>query len=162
MTTTSNNIANASTPGYSRQRVELTERPIRAAGRLSFSARASTIAHDAPARRRHLADQLRTAAGGFHRAEAFVALAESLDDLLAGTETGLTATMQAFANSLQDVANDPSSTAARQALLSEARNLVARFDAMDQRIDEIGERGPRAHDGRPPRESRRSARSSPR
>ena len=57
-----------------------------------------------------LAEQLRTAAGGFHRADAFVSLAESLDDMLAGTETGLTATLQAFANALQDVANDPSST----------------------------------------------------
>ena len=74
-----------------------------------------------------MADQLRSAAGGFHRADAFVSLAESLDDLLAGTETGLTATMQAFANALQDVANDPSSTASRQALLCEARNLVRAF-----------------------------------
>ena len=57
--------------------------------------------------------------------------------MFAGTETGLTATLQAFANALQDVANDPSSTASRQALLSEARNLVARFDAMDQRLTEI-------------------------
>ena len=85
------------------------------------------------------ADQLRTASGGFHRADAFVALAESLDDLLAGTETGLTRHAAGFANALQDVANDPSSTASRQALLSEARNLVARFDAMDQRLTEIAD-----------------------
>ena len=42
-----------------------------------------------------LAEQVRTAAGGFHRADAFASLAESLDDMLAGTETGLTATLQA-------------------------------------------------------------------
>ena len=57
--------------------------------------------------------------------------------MLAGTETGLTATLQGFDNALQDVADDPSSTSSRQALLSEARNLVARFDAMDQRLNEI-------------------------
>jgi flagellar hook-associated protein 1 FlgK len=84
-----------------------------------------------------LADQLRAAAGSFNRADAFVSLAESLDDMLAGTETGLTATLQSFANALQDVANDPSSTASRQALLSEARNLVTRFEAMDQRVTEL-------------------------
>jgi len=136
LTTTANNIANASTPGYSRQRVELSER---AAERLGVGFVGTGV--DVAATRRLtdgiLAEQLRTAAGGFHRADAFVSLAGSLDDLLAGTETGLTATLQAFANALQDVANDPSSTASRQAILSEARNLVARFDAMDQRLTEL-------------------------
>lgn len=136
LTTTANNIANATTPGYSRQRVELSERP---AERLGPGFLGTGI--DIGATRRLtdgvLAEQLRTAAGGFHRADAFVTLAGSLDDLLAGTETGLPATLQAFANALQDVANDPSSTATRQALLAEARNLVARFEAMDRRLTEL-------------------------
>src|SRR5690606_39056663 len=37
-------------------------------------------------------------------------------------------------NALQDVANDPASTSARQAFLSEARTLVARFDSIDDRL----------------------------
>jgi flagellar hook-associated protein 1 FlgK len=136
LTTTANNIANASTAGYSRQRVELSER---AAERLGTGFLGTGV--DISATRRLtdgiLAEQLRTAAGGFHRADAFVSLAGALDDLLAGTDTGLTATLQSFANALQDVANDPSSTASRQAILSEARNLIARFDAMDQRLTEL-------------------------
>src|SRR5690606_4475971 len=43
-----------------------------------------------------------------------------------------------FVNAVQDVADDPSSTAARQVLLSEARNLASRFDSFDQRLNEIG------------------------
>jgi flagellar hook-associated protein 1 FlgK len=86
-----------------------------------------------------LADQLRTAAGSFSRADAFVSLAHSLDDLLAGEATGLNSTMQSLVNALQDVANDPSSTSARQVLLSDARSLISRFDAMDQRMSEIGD-----------------------
>ena len=42
LTTTANNIANASTPGYSRQRVELAERASGAHRRATSSARAST------------------------------------------------------------------------------------------------------------------------
>ena len=38
---------------------------------------------------------------------------------------------------MQDVANDPSASSSRQALLSEARNLISRFDAMDQRLTEL-------------------------
>ena len=138
LTTTSNNIANASTPGYSRQRVELTQRGTQ---RLGTGSVGTGVAIQSTRRLSDdiLADQLRIAAGGFHRADAFVALAESLDDLLAGTDTGLTATVEAFGNALQDVANDPSSTASRQGLLSEARNLVARFGAMDQRLTELAD-----------------------
>jgi flagellar hook-associated protein 1 FlgK len=138
LTATSNNIANANTHGYTRQRVELMSRESERLGSdfVGTGVNVSSIRRMADD---ILAEQVRAAAGGFHRAEAFVSLAESLDDLLAGTETGLTATLQAFANSLQDVANDPSSTASRQALLSEARNVVARFEAMDQRLTELAD-----------------------
>jgi flagellar hook-associated protein 1 FlgK len=138
LTTTANNIANASTAGYSRQRVELTTRETERLGR-DFVGTGVDIGLTRRLSDEILADQLRTAAGGFRRAEAFVSLAGSLDDLLAGAETGLTATIQAFANALQNVSNDPSSTAGREALLSEARNLVARFDAMDQRMTELAD-----------------------
>jgi flagellar hook-associated protein 1 FlgK len=138
LTTTANNIANATTPGYSRQRVELESRPTERVGR-DFAGTGVDIALTRRLSDDILANQLRSAAGGFHRAEAFVSLAGSLDDLLAGTETGLTATMQGFANALQDVANDPSSTSSREALLSEARNLVARLDALDQRLTTLAD-----------------------
>ena len=137
LTTTANNIANASTPGYSRQRVELARaasgaprQRLRRHGRRRRADAASVRQPPRPSKCARL-PAVFTAPMRSSRSP------ESLDDMLAGTETGLTATLQAFANSLQDVANDPSSTSSRQALLSEARNLVARFDAMDQRLTEL-------------------------
>jgi flagellar hook-associated protein 1 FlgK len=133
LTTTSNNIANANTPGYSRQRVELTQRQAQRLG----SDYIGTGVDITTVRRMSddlLANQLRSASGSFGRADAFVTLAESLDNMLADSDTGLTATMQSFVNSLQDVANDPSSSSSRQALLAEAGNLVARFKTMDQQM----------------------------
>ena len=114
LATTSNNVANASTPGYSRQRVELGGAPGR---RLR-----QTVSRHGRARRaidRRITDdivrdQVRTAAGAFNRADAFVGLAQSLDDLLGKRQTGLNATLQSLTNALHDVANDPSSLAARQ------------------------------------------------
>lgn len=138
LATTSNNVANASTPGYSRQRVELVERETQRMGDDTLGTGVQ-VALNRRITDDLVADQLRTAAGGFNRAEAFVSLAESLTDLLAGDETGLNATIQSLVNALQDVADDPSSTSARQVLLSEARNLVSRFDSMDQRMNEVGE-----------------------
>lgn len=136
LTTTANNIANASTPGYTRQRVELMSRPTERMGN-SFIGTGVDITLTRRMSDELLAGQMRSAAGGFHRADALHSLASSLDDLLAGTETGLTATMTAFTNALQNVANDPSATSSREALLSEARNLVARLDALDQRMTTI-------------------------
>ena len=133
----SNNIANASTPGYSRQRVELTERPGQRLGNDYVGGGVTTamtqrIGDDV------IAEQLRSAAAGFRRSDAFVGFAEALDNLLADDQTGLNSTLQTFVNALQDVADDPSSSAARQVLLSEARNLASRFDTMDRRLNEIG------------------------
>jgi flagellar hook-associated protein 1 FlgK len=138
LTTTSNNIANANTPGYSRQRVELAPRPVQRLGP-NFIGSGVDIATIRRLADDLLAGQLRSASGSYGRADAFATLAGSLDNLLAGSDTGLTATMQSFVNSLQDVANDPSSSSSRQTLLSEARNLVARFDAMDQRLTQLGD-----------------------
>lgn len=130
---TANNIANASTPGYSRQRVEFSERP---ADRIGTFFIGSGV--DVGGIRRmsdELASaQMRGASSAFHRAEAFASLASVVENLLADEELGLAATLQSFANALQDVANDPASTSARQAFLSEARTLVARFESIDDRL----------------------------
>lgn len=138
LTTTSNNIANANTPGYSRQRVELTPRPVQRLGP-NFVGSGVVVSTIRRLSDDLLAGQLRSASGSFSRADAFVSLAESLDNLLADSDTGLTATLQSFTNALQDVANDPSSSSSRQALLSEARSLAARFNSMDQRLTQLSD-----------------------
>ena len=84
LTTTANNIANASTPGYSRQRVELIERPTERLG-TEFLGTGVDVALTRRVTDNLLLDQVRTAAGSFHRAEAFSSLAGSLDDMLAGS-----------------------------------------------------------------------------
>src|SRR3954451_14716079 len=126
LATTSNNVANASTPGYSRQRTELTERPTQQRGKgLGGTGVAAGL-------NRRITDdlmleQVRTASTGSKRADALADLATTLDNLLGSDNTGLNATLQSFTNALHDVANDPSSLAARKSLLSEAGNTVARF-----------------------------------
>jgi flagellar hook-associated protein 1 FlgK len=137
LATTSNNVANASTPGYSRQRIELVERPVERLGNEMIGTGVQ-IALNRRLTDDIIADQLRTAAGGFRRAEALSELAASLDEMLAG-DNGLSSTLQSLANSMQDVASNPSSTASRQTFLAEARNLVSRFSGMDQRFSQLAD-----------------------
>ncbi len=138
LATTSNNVANASTPGYSRQRVELSEGPVEQLGSGFVGTGVST------GQTRRITDdlmlqQVRTSMASSKRADTFADLASSLDDLLGSSDSGLNATLQSFNNALQGVANDPSSLAARQALLSQASSTVASFQSLDQRMDAIGD-----------------------
>jgi flagellar hook-associated protein 1 FlgK len=63
-------------------------------------------------------------------------LASRLDSMLADPNTGLSTGLQSFFGALQDVANDPSSTPARQALLADATGIAQRFRSLDQRLSE--------------------------
>lgn len=134
---TGHNIANANTPGYSRQVAEFASRPGQGVGNgyIGAGAQISTIKRIYDAM---LGQQLQTATSGHARFSAMNTLAGRLDSLLADANTGLSSGMQSFFGSLQDVANDPSSTPARQALLSDASGLAQRFHSLDQRLSETG------------------------
>jgi flagellar hook-associated protein 1 FlgK len=136
LATTSNNIANANTAGYARQRIELGELPVERSGSnfIGTGVQVQTV--------RRLTDdilagQVRSAGSEFRRSEIFAGLASVLDNLLADQQSGLNASLQNFSNAMQQVADDPASQSARQVFLSEARNLAARFGDLNGRLDEI-------------------------
>src|SRR5690606_19493280 len=124
--TTSHNITNANTPGYSRQITEFMTRQAHpsGAGWVGAGVGVSTVtrAYDD-----FLAGQARTSSSAFHRADAYATQAERVSNLLGDSSTGLSASLQEFVNALQSVADTPTSTAARQTLLSQAQILVDRL-----------------------------------
>ncbi len=133
--TTSNNIANSATEGYSRQRTEMANRPPQFMGGsyMGQGVDVSTI--------RRISDdfvntQLRNAISTQSNAEARAALAGRIDDLLGSSSSGLTPVLQDFFDAAQDVANDPTSSAARTVFLTEAESLAERFGAIDRRLQE--------------------------
>src|SRR5215468_2706852 len=138
LTTTSNNVANANTPGYSRQRTELVERPAEQMGS-DFVGTGVNAGLNRRITDGLMLEQVRTASAGSKRADALADLATTLDNLLGSDDTGLNAALQSFTNALQGVANDPSSPTARQALLSEGASTVSRFQGLDQRLTTIGD-----------------------
>jgi len=138
LATTSNNVANANTPGYSRQRTELAERPAEQMGS-DFVGTGVTAGVNRRITDDLMLEQVRGASAGSKRADALADLATTLDNLLGSDATGLNAALQSFTNALQGVANDPSSLTARQALLSEAGSTIARFQGLDQRMTTIGD-----------------------
>jgi flagellar hook-associated protein 1 len=132
--TTSHNISNVATPGYSRQSVELvTSQPeIYGSSSLGTGVTVQGI-------RRYsdelLSAQMRTASSSNSRLEVYAQKAGELSDLFANSSTGLSAALQRFTNAFQEVASTPSSTAARQVLLSEAQGLVTRLSTYETRLN---------------------------
>ncbi len=134
--TTSHNIANVATPGYSRQRVDLSTMPPHGVAGLQIG---SGVGVDGVSRNADdlLSAQLRRASSSYSRLDAYATKAGSLNNLFADSQTGLSAALQRYTNALQGVASTPSSIPARQVLLSEADGLVTRLQTYDARLSDI-------------------------
>jgi flagellar hook-associated protein 1 FlgK len=133
---TGHNIANANTPGYSRQRAELaTKRPsLNGNGYVGNGVRVDTV------RRLYnsfLAARVRSTGSDKSRLDQFHALAAGLDNLLASSDAGLAPALQKFFGAVGDVANDPASIPARQSLLSRAGALTDRFHYLEGQVDSL-------------------------
>ena len=134
--TTSHNIANASTPGYSRQQAELVTNPAEALG----SGWVGTGVDVATVRRLYdevLAGQSRSAGSAFQQLDTLSNYATRVDNLFSDTATGLATTLQSFVGAVQTVANAPSSIPSRQVLLSQAQSLVNRLQSYDSSLTGI-------------------------
>src|SRR6185312_15539694 len=113
---TSNNVANAATPGYSVENAQFTEQPSQASS-AGFFGGGVDVATVQRTYDEALAQQVRSSQSGYSSFNPFAPEAAQVDNMLSDSSTGLTASLQAFVNALQNVANSPSSTAQRQVLL---------------------------------------------
>lgn len=132
--TVGNNIANANTPGYSRQQVVMTTAPGQYTG-AGFFGRGVDIQTVERAHDQFLTRQAATtksaAAGDATRADLLTRLGKLLP---LGTE-GLGYAASQFINAMQDVASRPSDPSARQVVLGRASDLVARFRDAGSQIE---------------------------
>ncbi len=134
--TTSHNISNASTEGYSRQRVEVGTRPADPYGNgwVGNGASVQTIrrVYDD-----YVSQQTRTTSSGLERMDVFASNAERVNNMFGDTDAGLTASLQKFVDAFQGVANAPASIPARQVLLSEATALKDQLQYFDSRLNDM-------------------------
>jgi len=133
---TSHNIANANTPGYSRQVAEFGTREGQGSGNGYFGS-GTEITTVKRIYDSLLGSQLQASTTGLARFETLAGLAGRLDSLLADPNTGLNDGLQSFFNAVQDLSNDPASIPTRQALLGEAGGLAARFRTLDGQLGSI-------------------------
>ncbi|MGH8214414.1 MAG: flagellar hook-associated protein FlgK, partial [Rhodanobacteraceae bacterium] len=130
--TTGQNIANASTPGYSRQRVQLATRDPQAVGTW-FVGQGVDVVGVQRAYSQYLTTALWSQDSSLQRATTFSQLTDNLNNLLAGSNN-LQAALDDFYSSVQDAANSPGSAPTRQAMLGKATSLVSTFHTLDQQL----------------------------
>lgn len=135
LSVTGNNIANSATEGYSRQRIQLSNQPPEFFGGSYFGS-GVRVAGVERLFDQFVENQLRSSTSASQQYTVYYDFARRVDNLLADPDSGLAPGMQRFFAAVQDVANDPTSNAARQVLLSEADSLVDRFRFLDQRLTE--------------------------
>jgi flagellar hook-associated protein 1 FlgK len=131
--TTAHNIANVSTPGYSRQSVQFQTRQPSVFGS-SWIGNGVDVNQVRRQYDQFLTAQSRTSGGNLARLDAFATQAERLDNMLGDTTKGLSKSLQSYADALGEVSSTPASVPARQVLLSEGRALVQRLQDYDSRL----------------------------
>lgn len=134
--TTQHNIANANTPGYHRQAVQLTANPSTFTG-AGFFGNGVAITSVARIYSQFLDNELMRAQGQLARHEVYAAYANQIDRLLGEQNSGLNSALSAFFAAVQEVANDPTSMAAREALLAAGRNLAGRMNNLGRSLEDI-------------------------
>ncbi|MBA3034083.1 MAG: flagellar hook-associated protein FlgK [Gammaproteobacteria bacterium] len=136
--TTSHNIANASTPGYSRQQIIQTTNTPQFTG-AGFIGKGTNVESIQRVYSQYLTGQVLSAQTGAAQMDSYLAQIRQIDNLLADPSAGLSPALADFFKGVQEVAANPASLPARQAMLSSSQSLVARFQSIDQRLREIRE-----------------------
>ncbi|MGD8525670.1 MAG: flagellar hook-associated protein FlgK [Thioalkalispiraceae bacterium] len=138
LNTASHNIANVNTEGYSRQRVLFDTRTPTPYGS-GFLGNGVNVTSIERTYDQFVNEQVRTYTTVFNQLETFHALTSQVDNMLADPAAGLTPALEDFFNAVQEVSDDPTSTTARQVLLSNGEALVSRFESIDQRMESLYE-----------------------
>ncbi|NVK88677.1 MAG: flagellar hook-associated protein FlgK [Gammaproteobacteria bacterium] len=132
--TVSHNIANANTEGYSRQVTQIDTRTPQFLGG-NYIGSGSEL--DAIKRIFDVSTALELQANlaSLSELDVYLEQASRVDNLVADSSTSLTEGIQAFFAAVQTVADNPSSSSARQVLLSQANLLAGRFETLYKQLD---------------------------
>ncbi|MDH3587969.1 MAG: flagellar hook-associated protein FlgK [Gammaproteobacteria bacterium] len=134
LATTSHNIANANTVGFSRQQALLAARPARGTALSGLGTEVTSVRRIYD---QYLVGQVQTNTSAFNRLQSFHSLAAQVDDLLAGGGTSVGTMLQDFFNALDTVADDPAGLITREAFLGQARALTQRFEQAESRLNSL-------------------------
>jgi flagellar hook-associated protein 1 len=136
MDTTSHNIANVNTEGYSRQRVDLSANNPQFTGG-NFIGQGVNVSSVSRSYDNFVNAQLTSSTSAFGESSALSSLSSRVDNIISSEATGLSPTLKSFFSAANGVANDPTSIPARQVLTSDAAALGQQFNRLSTKFGEL-------------------------
>jgi flagellar hook-associated protein 1 FlgK len=131
---TSNNVANANTPGYDEESIQLTDIPPQSYGGLAVGGGVGVLGVTR-AYSQAEANQLNNSQSSLGSLNAVQNYTNQIDNLFGTTAGGLTTALQTYYSGWSNVANNPTSTASRQALLGDAQSLANSFQTTASQLN---------------------------
>jgi flagellar hook-associated protein 1 len=134
ITVTSNNIANANTPGYAKESANLTTAAPQSNGVMSIGSgvQVSGIARSFS---QTTANQLNSSQSSLGQLNALQSYSSQIDNIIGTTAGGISTALQSFYSAWSDVADSPTSTATRQALIGKAQSVASSFQNTSSQLD---------------------------
>ncbi|MBD3755673.1 MAG: flagellar hook-associated protein FlgK [Gammaproteobacteria bacterium] len=132
---TSHNVANVGTEGYSRQRAEIGNNTpaLVGGGFLGGGSRVDTVMR---IQADYIQSQLNNSNASVERYNQQLQLSQQLEGIVASNDEGIQQFMQRFFDSLQNLADNPTSSTNRQMVLDEAGNLESHISNLSTVLDE--------------------------
>src|SRR5450830_221093 len=138
ISTTGHNIANASTPGYSRQIVIQASAGAQNFG-YGYVGQGTTVASVQRIFNNLLASQIATTQSTTSQVNTYATQISQIDNMLADSTAGVSPALQSFFTNIQNLSANPSDTSVRQTVLSSAQSLSSRFQQLGTQLDQIND-----------------------
>ena len=136
ISTTGHNIANASTPGYSRQTVIQGAATAQDFG-YGFVGQGVNVTSIQRIYSDFQATQVNNTQSTASSLNSYYSQISQINNMFADSTAGLSPTLQSFFKGIQDLASNPASAAARQSALSSASALASRFQSMGAQLNDL-------------------------
>lgn len=141
--TTSHNIANANTEGYTRQRVNFEQVSTLTTSRYTEGVKSDIGSGVQPGSIQRIRDQFldvqyrnQTSKAGYYEQRA-AALSQMESIINEPTKSGLANTMEQFWNSLEDLSTNPASTGTRAVVAQNGQAVAESFNYINQSLQEV-------------------------
>ena len=134
--TAGNNISNANTAGYSRQNVNFGTRPEQQYGSSGFLGSGVNTESVQRVVNEFITTQVRLDTTSFNQLDKYNQSIGKVDKLFSDASTGLVGSLQSYFAALQNGASDPSSSPARQLIITQSESLGLRYNTLYDRLQE--------------------------
>lgn len=134
--TTSHNISNSNTEGYSRQQI-VQGTAIPAYSGSGFLGQGTTVDNVRRVYSGFLNLQVQQAQSQSNYYSSYLSQINQVDNLLSDSSAGLSPALNDFFAGVQDVAAHPADVASRQSLLSSGQAISARFQLLNSRLEDL-------------------------